>query len=133
MSELNKEQSAIKNVAENYLNSITWFSFNDNGTLLDNFARLCYQRMVNALPFLKDTKRIVAEKDFELYGHQILSHGFMEFIQLSGIENYIENRKDLDWPGNIEKELKPTFLKFCRVRMYRRRLETICRGLKIEK
>jgi hypothetical protein len=63
---------------------MSWFEILETGNLLDDIANLTHQRVSRMA-----SDETLSQTDKQLYGHIVLSHGFMEFLGITGLSYFI--------------------------------------------
>lgn len=86
-----KEQDNIIGLVAEYSIRNFWIELHrEYGSILDNMAKMCYTKMLSVAYGDKseDDLRKLPESEYSVYGHLVLSHAFMEFFLLTGLQSY---------------------------------------------
>ena len=115
-SSMKKEQDKIIRVVTEYPTCSFWVTLlGECGDILDNFAKICYERMLLVYGKQPGETIVISESDKSVFGHLVLSHAFIEFTQFAGLRLYCGNPPANTTIERLNAIERPMFDRFCEV------------------
>jgi hypothetical protein len=103
---LEKEKNSIVKLVAEYSNpSTSLVPLNEKyGLILDNLAMLCYQKALDVTGLQPGLSQP------QWFAHQGIAHGFMEFVEITGINQYVGGK-----PAQAQKFTRIVYDRFCKL------------------